>query len=296
MGSFLVGIAFRNPHASVRWLLCIDSHSNRTKNTQREMDHHDHHLIPVGAKLRRQRGSMMRESASAPVSHFARAQLERMGWTEGTGLGKRQHGMTTHIKVKQRIEACGLGAEKMALVQQQKEAVEGVWWMEAVGQTLAKLGGCTDPSQRQRRHVTDEELFLATGGARFGMRAGKTRNLDKWKRVDDHHHHHHHATTKSASRPGQMEPGSDSAQKHGAPLDKADDAMNHDDPQQKTKKTKKRKARDCCADVEDVENVLVVLDEDEDQKKKKSSSRKRSKKDKKSKKEKKKEKKREKRG
>jgi hypothetical protein len=264
--------------------------SNETR--QEKMDRQDaDHLIPVGAKLRRQRGTMMRESASAPVSHFARAQLERMGWTEGTGLGKRQNGITTHIKVQQRIEASGLGAEKVALVQQQKEAAEGAWWMEAVGQTLAKLGGGgTDPAQR-RRHVTDEELFIATGGARFGMRAGKTRNLDKWKRVDDHHHHQ--AATSSA-RPGQMEPVSDSVQKHGAPLDAADDAVNHDDPQLQ-KKTKKRKAR---ADVEDVENVLAVLGEDEDKKKIKSSSRKRSKKDKKSKEEKKekKEKKREKRG
>jgi hypothetical protein len=32
--------------------------------------------------------------------------------------------------------------------------------------------------------VTDADLFQATGGARFGMRAGKTRNLAKWRRTE----------------------------------------------------------------------------------------------------------------
>lgn len=131
----------------------------------------------AGSKLRRKRGAMMRESASAAVSGFAKAQLERMGWTEGTGLGKRRDGITTHIKVKQRKEASGIGTERDALVQQQ---AEDQWWMESLGNTLAKLG-----AKNAKRTVTDEELFTATGGARFGMRAGKTRNLDKWKRAED---------------------------------------------------------------------------------------------------------------
>lgn len=131
----------------------------------------------AGSKLRRKRGAMMRESASAPVAGFAKAQLERMGWTEGTGLGKRRDGITTHIKVKQRKEASGIGSERDAIVQQQ---AEDRWWMDSVGNTLAKLG-----AKNAKRAVTDEELFEATGGARFGMRAGKTRNLDKWKRAED---------------------------------------------------------------------------------------------------------------
>jgi len=37
--------------------------------------------------------------------------LERMGWTEGRGLGKREDGRTEHVRVRRRAEALGVGAE-----------------------------------------------------------------------------------------------------------------------------------------------------------------------------------------
>lgn len=38
-----------------------------------------------------------------------------------------------------------------------------------------------------KKHIfTDDELFAATGGVRFSMRAGKTRNLAKWKRTENY--------------------------------------------------------------------------------------------------------------
>jgi Pin2-interacting protein X1 len=232
-------------------------------------------IIPVGSKLRRQRGSMMRESVSAPVSTFARTQLERMGWTEGTGLGKRQDGITTHIKVKQRKEASGIGSEQVAAAVQQQQ-VQDLWWLDSLGSTLAKLGGGGGniKDNAQPRRVTDEELFVATGGARFGMRAGKTRNLDKWKRVDDTNPIR--TTTCTSTTTAQRQTSDEAA------------AVNQQQqqPPNPTKKKKKRKA-DENSTSEDVENV------NNDQEK----SRKRMKKEKKPKKEKKlmKDKKREKR-
>jgi Pin2-interacting protein X1 len=238
-------------------------------------------IIPVGSKLRRQRGSMMRESVSAPVSTFARTQLERMGWTEGTGLGKRQDGITTHIKVKQRKEASGIGSEQVAAVVQQQQ-VQDLWWLDSLGSTLAKLGGGGGniKDNPQPRRVTDEELFVATGGARFGMRAGKTRNLDKWKRVDDT------TTTRTTTTTTSTTCTSTTTAQRQVSDDAA--AVNEQQqlPPNPTKKKKKRKA-DENSTSEDVENV------NNDQEK----SRKRIKKEKKPKKEKKmmKDKKREKR-
>lgn len=44
-------------------------------------------------------------------SRFGFAMLQKMGWKEGTGLGKDLQGSTEHIKVKQLEERVGLGGE-----------------------------------------------------------------------------------------------------------------------------------------------------------------------------------------
>jgi len=137
----------------------------------------------AGSKLRKQLSSSLQEHVSAPTSEFAVQQLQKMGWTEGTGLGKRRNGIKTHIKVVRRQESAGLGTEKEAA---EVRAATESWWKDGLNDTLAKLScqGKKKKQKRKRKEYTDEELFEATGGARFGMRAGKTRNLAKWRRTE----------------------------------------------------------------------------------------------------------------
>ena len=157
-------------------------------------------------------------------SSFARKQLEKMGWSEGTGLGKKRDGMVTHIRTKKREESVGLGGEKK-IVEEQSD----MWWMDNVGSTLARLqqakkrksmssdNGSDDDSKARKqakkknkkskskpdkkekkrskkkkskdsesgevKTYTDHELFVATGGARFGMRAQR-RAEGKWARTE----------------------------------------------------------------------------------------------------------------
>mmetsp|Transcript_21803 Transcript_21803/g.45843 ORF Transcript_21803/g.45843 Transcript_21803/m.45843 type:complete len:285 (-) Transcript_21803:170-1024(-) len=158
-----------------------------------------------GKKLREKLGAVLNESA---VSHspailpssqsFAKRQLEKMGWTEGTGLGKRRDGLVEHVKIKQREDEMGLGREK-ALAKE----VANVWWRESVGGTLARLQKrkSADKLKKKKKDkkkdkskdskaekmYTDEELFEATGGARFGMRAQR-RAEGKWKRTESGNH------------------------------------------------------------------------------------------------------------
>lgn len=158
-----------------------------------------------GKKLREKLGAVLNESA---VSHspailpssqsFAKRQLEKMGWTEGTGLGKRRDGLVEHVKIKQREDEMGLGREK-ALAKE----VADVWWKESVGGTLARLQKrkCAEKLKKKKKDkkkdrsedskagkmYTDEELFEATGGARFGMRAQR-RAEGKWKRTESGNH------------------------------------------------------------------------------------------------------------
>ena len=160
-------------------------------------------------------------------SSFARKQLEKMGWSEGTGLGKKRDGMVTHIRTKKREESVGLGGEKK-IVEEQSDR----WWSDSVGNTLARLqqakkrksmssdNGSDDDSSKAKKKAkkkskksksksdkkekkrskkkktksresesceiktyTDHELFVATGGARFGMRAQR-RAEGKWARTE----------------------------------------------------------------------------------------------------------------
>ena len=140
-------------------------------------------LSLAGSKLRKKFGAQLRESVSAPVSAFAVEQMQRLGWTEGTGLGRKRDGRVEHIRVVQRKDSAGLGSEKAVT----GAALQDEWWKDSLGDTLAKLSAAADPSGKKKRSkkiFTDEELFEATGGARFGMRAGRTRNLAKWRRTE----------------------------------------------------------------------------------------------------------------
>jgi len=122
-----------------------------------------------------------------------------MGWTEGTGLGKNRDGMKEHVKIKPRQDEMGLGREK-----EMAKEMGNVWWKDSVGGTLARLQQKkkSDKEKKKRKKdkktsksksgesikttiktYTDEELFAATGGARFGMRAQR-RAEGKWKRTE----------------------------------------------------------------------------------------------------------------
>ena len=140
-------------------------------------------------------GSTVSESRSAPVSNFARKAMEKMGWVEGEGLGKNSDGIAEHIKIKKREDAAGLGTEKMLETAGPSEN----WWADAYSSNLKTMqkknkkkkdrGEKSDKSDKsdkkarkkseknkkessaEERPPTMEELFVATGGARLGMRA-----------------------------------------------------------------------------------------------------------------------------
>jgi len=145
-----------------------------------------------GSKLRAKLGASLNESAAQGISSnsFAARQMAKMGWTEGTGLGKNRDGMKSHIKVVKREENVGLGQEK-----ELANEMSNTWWKDNVSSTLERLQNNnsnkkkkkkkkdSSSSKKTKKHYTDEELFEATGGARFGMRAQR-RAEGKWKRAE----------------------------------------------------------------------------------------------------------------
>jgi hypothetical protein len=153
----------------------------------------------MGSKHKSKLGANLNESVASGVNQFARAQLEKLGWKEGDGLGKERKGMATHIRVTKRIdEQGGLGATSSNI---DPVVTTDQWWKSSVGNTLAKLAATKKSkkdkkkkdkkrthkddtsSTNSKRIYTDEELFQATGGVRFGMRA-QTQQKSKWKRAE----------------------------------------------------------------------------------------------------------------
>jgi hypothetical protein len=155
-----------------------------------------------GSKLKAKLASTLNEASAAPMSStsFAAKQMAKMGWTEGTGLGKKRDGIVSHIKVQKREDSLGLGVEKERT---RKIESEGMWWSANVSETLMRLqqkkGKKKDEKKSKKKKskktskketqdleikvYTDEELFAATGGARFGMRAQR-RAEAKWMRTE----------------------------------------------------------------------------------------------------------------
>lgn len=172
----------------------------------------------AGKKLQSKLSSTLNESATShspallsSQQSFAKRQLEKMGWTEGTGLGKNRTGRVDHVKAKQREDNMGLGREK-----EKAKEMQNTWWKDSVGGTLARLQQQSKDNKKSKRkkkdkkkkkkgskqssgestsesrdrtsttHIktyTDEELFAATGGARFGTKGGR-RAEGKYKRTE----------------------------------------------------------------------------------------------------------------
>lgn len=131
-------------------------------------------------------GTQMNDNAGSKPSSFALKQMEKMGWTEGKGLGKTESGISKHITVTKRDDSAGLGTE--AVKTQAMEASE-TWWHDAFASNLKAMktkhekkskSSKSDKGSKKRKsdevEVSDclpsyDELFKATGGARLGMRA-----------------------------------------------------------------------------------------------------------------------------
>jgi Pin2-interacting protein X1 len=217
----------------------------------------------AGSKLRKHLSGSLQEHVSAPTSAFARKQLEKMGWEDGTGLGKKRDGIKTHIKVKKRKDQEGIGADKAAA---EKATSTEQWWKDSLGDTLARLsskkGKKGDKKKKKRKDYTDEELFEATGGSRFGMRAGVTKNLAKWKRSEGELE----GTAKEEDTDGAVE-GDSTIEVDDLPLD---ETVNKKEKKKKSDKKVKKASREVKVKVA-TEEKKKSRKEKKDKKKKKAS-------------------------
>ena len=151
-------------------------------------------------------GATFNEAAADTSMDFGRRMLAKFGWSEGKGLGKQENGMKDHIRVKQRADLLGLGAndkpatawapppEEVAAAQkalakkrkrEKKEAKAAKAAAKAAGAGAGGSAGAgasdsdsdeSDGEREVRRRlqgsgvigtVSDEALFELCGGARL---------------------------------------------------------------------------------------------------------------------------------
>jgi Pin2-interacting protein X1 len=129
-------------------------------------------------------GSQIIESRGSKVSSFALRQMEKMGWSEGMGLGKNNGGMTTHLKTVRVDDNAGIGAK------QTEALIQDAWWHDAFASNLSKFKKLHKKKKRSKiseisaeEMPSFDELFQATGGARLGMRA-RMKQTGKLKRTE----------------------------------------------------------------------------------------------------------------
>jgi Pin2-interacting protein X1 len=165
-------------------------------------------------------GTQMNENAASKPSAFAMRQMEKMGWTEGKGLGKNETGISKHLSITKREESTGLGSEALDIKAMEETET---WWHDAFASKLKALNnkikdkkekkskskdkndaGSTKTSKKRKANDTDNtveampsyaDLFKATGGARLGMRA-RAEQTGKLKRTE----HFQPGTTVSAAK------------------------------------------------------------------------------------------------
>merc|ERR1719471_1245498 len=68
---------------------------------------------------------------------FARAQLEKAGWSEGAGLGRDESGITEAIKVKYKFDTCGVGHDV-------GEVHTNHWWDEVFNKAAGNIQVAAD--------------------------------------------------------------------------------------------------------------------------------------------------------
>ncbi|CAI9543485.1 unnamed protein product [Staurois parvus] len=89
-------------------------------------------------------------SVKSQGMRFAEEQLQRHGWTEGKGLGKKESGISEAIKVKVKCDTAGVGHNSA-------EQFTFHWWDHVFNKTASSISVEPDQDGVQVRKVTKED-------------------------------------------------------------------------------------------------------------------------------------------
>ncbi|XP_078667139.1 G patch domain-containing protein 4-like [Branchiostoma floridae x Branchiostoma belcheri] len=95
------------------------------------------------------------EKFNMAASNFAREQLEKHGWKEGSGLGRHEHGRPDPIKVKLKMDTAGVGHNI-------SDQFTFNWWEHAFNKAASNITVESSEAGVSVKKTTDQELKLST--------------------------------------------------------------------------------------------------------------------------------------
>lgn len=81
-------------------------------------------------------------------SEYAKKLMVKMGWKEGNGLGRQQHGTTDCVQVKRREDNLGLGKKTLGGPTNWKDD----WWNETYNNSIKKLNILPQKFMKKQKH------------------------------------------------------------------------------------------------------------------------------------------------
>ncbi|KAM4664577.1 G patch domain-containing protein 4 isoform 1-T2 [Discoglossus pictus] len=93
---------------------------------------------------------------------FAEQQLQKHGWTEGKGLGKKENGISQAIKVKVKCDHAGVGHDSA-------EQFTFHWWDHVFNKTASSISVETDKDGVQVKKLTEDECTVTNKKPRKGL-------------------------------------------------------------------------------------------------------------------------------
>ena len=95
---------------------------------------------------------------------FGRAMMERMGWSEGKGVGKNEDGMKTHIRAEKR-GAEGLGANKGDAKfegDNAKSCIETGWYLDIFNKNKKKKSKKKKSKKKSKKRKRSGDIALSS--------------------------------------------------------------------------------------------------------------------------------------
>jgi Pin2-interacting protein X1 len=123
-------------------------------------------------------GSVLKESSGSKVSSFAMRQMEKMGWKEGTGLGKNADGRVVHVKTTKKDDKDGLGASAET---KGEAAGEDQWWFDSYSNGMSEF---KKEARKKRKRGDDEDNSGSDDREKKSKKSKKDKKDKKDKKKD----------------------------------------------------------------------------------------------------------------